>query len=883
MQNKFGKKARNVFENCKKRVFKHVFVWVHENIMDKKTKRFFTRSVVSIFFLCIGVFLFLTYYMRTRTEHVIKNTTSLYMSEMSLQVQEKFTAIIHLRMEQVEAMIGLYPPETAVYGEQMCQNLVENAKIRNFSYVGLYAKNGELEDLYGSSIELVQKSGIAKTMQPGAYAVGEAKNEYGQKMLMIGMNAAYPMKNGSKSKALFVGMPMDYLRDVLFLDQNESLLYYHIIDTRGDFVIRSGDAFRESYFERMLDRFEKLNGKTPQMYVQELSDAMQRQDVYATTVSMDGQEMDMYCTPLISNSSWYLIAAMPNNILMESIRNLDSTRNLIMLTSAATILIAMGVIFILYYRLSRQQMKELVKARNEADYSNAAKSNFLSSMSHEIRTPMNAIIGMTEIAQRNIADPGRVSDCLKKVRLSSKHLLGLINDVLDMSKIESKKMTLNIAPVSLRDTMDDLVNIIQPQIKAKKQHFDIFIQNIISEGICCDDVRLNQALINILSNAVKYTPEGGRIYIYLNQEPSQLGDAYVRTHFSIVDTGMGMSPEFLEKIWDTFAREETDQVRHIVGTGLGMSITKSLVDLMGGTIDVESELEKGSSFHITLDVEKAESTDLSLMKLPEWDVLVVDDDEQLCSSAVSNLELLGVHCESTQSGVQAVSMVKERREQGRDYDFLLIDWKMPGQDGIETIRMIREQVSKDLPIFLMSADDWSEVEDEAAQTGIEGFISKPLFASRLYERLRKYMEGYEEQTVSAEELKEEFSFENKRVLLAEDMEINWEIANEILSSTGMQLEHAQEGRECVEMFQKSEIGYYDAILMDIRMPHMDGYEATKAIRALGRADDSLPIIAMTADAFEGDVQKCLDAGMNDHLAKPLDIGECMRVLQHHLG
>ncbi len=427
------------------------------------------------------------------------------------------------------------------------------------------------------------------------------------------------------------------------------------------------------------------------------------------------------------------------------------------------------------------------------------------------------------------------------------------------------------------------MNIIQPQIKAKKQHFDIFIQNIISEGICCDDVRLNQALINILSNAVKYTPEGGRIYIYLNQEPSQLGDAYVRTHFSIVDTGMGMSPEFLEKIWDTFAREETDQVRHIVGTGLGMSITKSLVDLMGGTIDVESELEKGSSFHIMLDVEKAESTDLSLMKLPEWDVLVVDDDEQLCSSAVSNLELLGVHCESTQSGVQAVSMVKERREQGRDYDFLLIDWKMPGQDGIETIRMIREQVSKDLPIFLMSADDWSEVEDEAAQTGIEGFISKPLFASRLYERLRKYMEGYEEQTVSAEELKEEFSFENKRVLLAEDMEINWEIANEILSSTGMQLEHAQDGRECVEMFQKSEIGYYDAILMDIRMPHMDGYEATKAIRALGRADDSLPIIAMTADAFEGDVQKCLDAGMNDHLAKPLDIGECMRVLQHHLG
>ncbi len=853
-----------------------------EKIMDKKTKRFFMRSVVSIFFLCIGVFFFLTRYMGAKTERVIRNTTSIYMSEMSLQVQEKFTAVIHLRMQQIEAMIQLYPPQNAVYGEEMCKNLVDNAKIRNFAYVGLYEKNGALEDLYGSSIELVQKSGIAKEIQPGAFAVGEAINECGQKMLMIGMNAAYPMKNGGKSKALFVGLPMDYLRDILFLDRNDSLLYYHIIDTEGDFVIRSGDAYRESYFERIRERFDTFNGKTPEMYVQELSEAMQAQAVYAVPISMDGEEKYMYCSPLISNSSWYLIAAMPDNMLIESIKNLDSTRGFIMITSATTILVAMGIIFILYYRLSRQQMRELVQARNEADYSNAAKSNFLSSMSHEIRTPMNAIIGMTEIAQRNIQDPARVSDCLKKVRLSSKHLLGLINDVLDMSKIESKKMTLNIAPVSLKDTMDDLVNIIQPQIKAKKQHFDIFIQNIISEGICCDDVRLNQALINILSNAVKYTPEEGNIYIYLNQETSALGEGYVRTHFTIADTGMGMSPEFLEKIWDTFSREETDQVRHIVGTGLGMSITKSLVDLMGGTIDVESELEKGSSFHITLDVEKAGSADVEQMILPEWNILVVDDDEQLCTSAESNLGLLGVRCEWTKSGIHAVSMVKERHAQGRDYDFLLVDWKMPGQDGIQTIRMIREQVSKELPIFLMSADDWNEVEDEAAQIGIAGFIAKPLFASRLYECLRKYTEGYEENPACVEEKKEDYSFDGKRVLLAEDMEINWEIANEILSSTGMQLEHAEDGKECLEMFQKAEIGYYDAVLMDIRMPGMDGYETTKAIRALERTDNQLPIIAMTADAFEGDVQKCLDAGMDDHLAKPLDIGECMRVLDHYL-
>lgn len=841
------------------------------------------RSIVSIFFLCIGVFIFLTSYMRIKTERAIKNTTSIYMSEMSLQVQEKFQAVVHLRMQQVEAMIRLCPPQTAVYGEEMCQNLVRNAKVRNFTYIGLYAQDGKLENLYGSRIELVQKSGIAKMMQPGAYAVGEAKNEQGQKLFMIGMNAAYPMKDRGKSRALFVGLPMEELRDILFLDQNESLLYYHIIDTDGDFVVRSGDAYRENYFERMEERFRFFDGKTPQTYREELSDAMQKQEVYAATVSMDGQEVYMYCSPLMSNSSWYLIAAMPNNVLTESIRNLDSTRNFVMIASAGMILLGMGVIFVLYYRLSRQQMRELVRARNEADNSNAAKSNFLSSMSHEIRTPMNAIIGMTEIAQRNIGDPVRVDDCLKKVRLSSKHLLGLINDVLDMSKIESKKMTLNVAPVSLRDTMDDLVNIIQPQIRAKKQHFDIFIQNIISEGICCDDVRLNQALINILSNAVKYTPEDGKIHIDLKQEPSPLGDSYVRTHFTIADTGMGMSPEFLEKIWDTFSREENDQVRHIVGTGLGMSITKSLVDLMGGTIDVDSELDRGSTFHIALDLMKAESADPAKMKLPEWNVLVVDDDEQLCASAVSNLEQLGVRGEWASGGAQAVSMAKKRQEEGRDYDFLLVDWKMPGTDGIATIRMLREQVSKELPVFLMSADDWSEVEEEAAKVHIEGFIAKPLFASRLYEYLHKYAGGGDDPAEDMENRQEEISFEGKRVLLAEDMEINWEVASEILSCTGMQLEHALDGRECLEMFCKSETGYYDAILMDIRMPVMDGYEATKAIRALERADSGLPVIAMTADAFEGDVQKCLDVGMNDHIAKPLDIAECMRVLQIYLG
>ncbi len=853
-------------------------------IMDKKTKRFFMRSVISIFLLCIAVFIWLTIYMGRKTEHAIRNTTSIYMSEMSQQIQEKFTAVIDLRLQQVEEMIQFNPPQSAVYGEKMRNTLAENARMRNFTYAGLYAPDGEMEDLYGSNVDLLNRSGTAQMMQPDVFAIAEGQDKFGNKLLLLGKNAAYPMADGRRSEALFVGMPMEYLSEALFLDDNPALLYYHLINADGNFVVRSGDAYRENYFERIRERFDKYNNKSPDTYANELAAAMEEQEVYSATISMDGQEMYLLCKPLMENSNWYLVAGMPNNMLMESIEKLDHTRNLVMVASAGTILLAMSVIFVLYYRLSQQQMKELVKARNEADHSNAAKSNFLSSMSHEIRTPMNAIIGMTEIAQRNLNDPQRVDNCLNKVRLSSKHLLGLINDVLDMSKIESRKMSLNMAPISLRDTMDDIVNIIQPQVKAKKRHFDIFIQNITSEGVYCDDVRLNQALLNILSNAVKYTPEDGNVYIRLNQEPSPMGESYVRTHFYVSDTGMGMSSKFLERIWDTFAREEPDQVRHILGTGLGMSITKSLVDLMGGQIDVQSEIGKGSTFHIILDLMVAESVDEAHMKIPKWQILVVDDDEQLCSSTVSNLKLLGAECEWALDGRRALAMVKERHDQGKDYDFILMDWQMRELDGIETIRMIQDEVSRELKIFLISADDWSEVEDEAkkAQVQIEGFITKPLFASRLYERLRKYADGDSAKEPELHQGNEETTFDSKRVLLAEDMEINWEVANEILSSMGLTLEHAVDGRECLEMFDKSEIGYYDAVLMDIRMPGMDGYEATRAIRALQRADKDLPIIAMTADAFEGDVQKCLDSGMNDHIAKPLDIGQCLHILHQYL-
>ena len=565
--------------------------------MDKKVIRFFRRSIISVILICIAVFFSLTVFMAHKTEQSIEEISNIYMSEMNQQIQQKFRSIIRLRLDQVEGIIKRTPLDTVRTNQELLQELQVSGEIRNFTFLGLYGETGNLEVIYGDSVEIFDtKEDILRTLKANGDLVTYGQKDNGEKVLLLGKQTSYKMEQGMKSTAIIAGISMEYLNKELFLEENDAVAYSHIIDKNGNFVVRNSDAFRESYFERIREVYEELDGKQPEDYVEELADAMESEKVYSTLISIDGQQRRIYCSPLSVSSAWYLITAMPSQMLGESITSLDTMRTIVMIGSGAVILLTMSVIFFLYYRLSQKQLFELAKAKEDADRANIAKSEFLSSMSHDIRTPMNAIIGMTEIAQRNLEEPMRVEECLRKVRLSSKQLLGLINDVLDMSKIESGKMPLNIAPMSLRDAMDDIVNIMQPQVKAKKQYFDIFIKEIITEEVCFDDLRLNQVLLNLLSNAVKYTPEEGRIDVRVYQEASPKGEDYVRTHFCVTDTGIGMSPEFQKKIWDNFSREENDEVRHIIGTGLGMAITKSIVDLMGGTITLESELGKGSSF-----------------------------------------------------------------------------------------------------------------------------------------------------------------------------------------------------------------------------------------------------------------------------------------------
>ncbi len=847
--------------------------------MDSKKKSFFWKSFFGAVFVCVFAFSLLTVFIANKTQVTLEEVNENYMAEMNAQIQQKFSSIVDLRLRTLDGIISRVPGSEENSEQETLKELQDEAEVRGFPSMGLMSPEGNIEVFSGPGLYAVNFAEPVSSLETDGQIVVQGTNASGEKVLILGRAAAYPMRNGKESAALVASVSTEYLNDTLYVYEESTAVYSHIIDRNGNFTIRSGEEYDGTYFDRMLKNYDRFGGKQPEDYVEGLKSAMEAGENYYAEAQVRGERRYIYASPLVENSAWYLISVMPGGPLDTSIRHLDDMRTFMILGCALIVLLTMFVIFRFYYRITQQQMEALQKAKKEAERANQAKSEFLSSMSHDIRTPMNGIIGMTDIAIRNIEDPERLQDCLGKIRLSSKHLLGLINDVLDMSKIESGKMTLNVVLVSLRSTMDDIVNIMQPQVKAKAQSFDIFVRDILSENVQCDSVRLNQVLINLVSNAMKFTPEGGRIEMHLYQEPSPEGDAFVRTHFIVQDTGIGMSEEFQEKIFENFAREDREEVAHTSGTGLGMPITKSIVDLMGGTIRLKSEKGKGTRFHITLDLKRAAEED-RIMQLPPWKALVVDDNELLCTSAASNLKEIGLDAEWTMSGRSAVDMVEKRHKDSEDYQFVLVDWKMPDMDGVETIREIRKRIDTDLPVFLISAYDWSDIEEEAGALNVAGFISKPLFKSTLYECLKKYAKDGEAKDSARKE--EAVDFAGKRVLLAEDIDLNWEVAYEILSVFNLNLERAENGKECLEMFQASEPGYYDAILMDLRMPVMNGYDASVAIRALERPDNDIPIIAMTADAFSNDAQRCLEYGMNAHIAKPIDVKNCLLVLKEYL-
>ncbi len=855
--------------------------------MKNKTTRFLATSLIGVALLCVCVFSFLALHMGARSSRTINEVGSLYMSSMSQQISTHFESIIDIQMNQLEALAGTITSDAVHRDEALQQELIDQAKARDFTYLGFCGQDGSVEMLYGSQLTVIDVEPFLSSLTAGDKKVAIGTNESGEKVVLLGMPSPHEPTTDHTCAALVAGLPITYISDHLPLEENNERAYSFIIRRDGSFVIRSSTAYRNNYFERVRAIYEDVNGMTPDRYLEELGAAMEEGRDYSNEFTMKGERFRLYCTRLPS-SEWYLITFMPYGAMDVIVIGFSREWASLTVFSGVLILTALLLVFYKYFGLTRQQLRDVEsaraaaeEARRDAEHANQAKSEFLSNMSHDIRTPMNAIVGMTAIATANIDNQQQVKNCLKKITLSSKHLLGLINDVLDMSKIESGKMTLNLDQVSLREVVDGIVSICQPQVKAKRQQFDVFIHDISTENVLCDSVRLNQVLLNLLSNAIKFTPEGGEIHMALYEEDSPKGDEFVRTHIQVKDNGIGMSEEFQRHIFDSFAREDSMRVHRTEGTGLGMAITKYIVvDAMGGAITMDSKQGGGTCFNVTLDMEKALVMEEDMI-LPNWNMLVVDDDQQLCESTAASLNSIGVNAEWSLDGETAVDMVVKRHNRGDDYQIILLDWKLPGMDGIATARRMRQELGKNVPILLISAYDWGEIEHDAREAGITGFIAKPLFKSTLFNSLRQFADLPEE--TEQEKLRERGrDLTGKRILLAEDNELNWEIASELLSEEGLVLDWAENGQICVNMIEDAPVGYYDAVLMDVRMPIMGGYEATRAIRELDRADSGLPIIAMTADAFAEDVKRALDAGMNAHVAKPIDVGEVMRLLEKYI-
>lgn len=842
--------------------------------MKNKTIRLLTISLIAIAFVCVMVFTFLASFLGRKNTQMISEIGTIYMAGMNERIEMHFKSTIDTQLSQLESIVEEIPEENISDYALMEEDLKYSAEGRNFQYLALYSGDGDFEMITGEQVMLADPEPFWESMKKGDKKIAVGVDASANDIVLFGIRAELPMADGRKSIALVAGIPDEYIVRVLALEENDSLVYSHVIRRDGSFVIKSIATEKNSYFEQVRAIVDEEAGKSAETYVEELQSAMRERKRYSTVLHMEGSRSHLYCTSL-PNSEWYLVTVMPYGAMDETVSHFSAIQVTSIFIGSGIILFGLLVVFILYLNLSRRQMEELEKGREEAVHATRAKSEFLSNMSHDIRTPMNAIVGMTAIAVANIDDKKQIQNCLKKITLSSKHLLGLINDVLDMSKIESGKLTLHIEQISLREVMDSIVNIVQPQIKEKKQHFSVHIRNVEAEDVYCDSVRLNQVLLNFLSNAIKFTPEGGYIEISLYEEPSPIGDTYVRVHIKVKDNGIGMSDEFKKTIFEAFTREDSKRVQKTEGTGLGMAITKYILDAMEGTVEVNSKQGEGTEFHVILDLEKVLVQEEEMI-LPDWHMLVVDDDEQLCESVIHALKDIGINAEWTLDGEAAVELVKERHKQQNDFQIILLDWKLPGMDGIETARSIRTQMGGDIPILLISAYDWNEIEHEAREAGITGFISKPLFKSTLFYGLRQFAETDNE--IETQLSEKEIDLTGRKILLAEDNDLNWEIAEALLTERGLELEWAENGQICVDKFKRSPVGFYDAVLMDIRMPVMTGHEAAREIRALDREDADIPIIAMTADAFEEDIKRCMESGMNAHVAKPIDIREVERQL-----
>jgi len=838
----------------------------------KQNNAYMTLLVGITLVVFIACFLWLIQTASGETQKTTLQISELYLRELSEQTAGHFQTSITSYFAQMYTIADAFTKKDEKNQDILVSFLKNAQEINQFAFLAFIDAKGFYHSVDGVFPSASKISFLGELLQGKTELISYDETILGSNMLMLGITFDPISYKDTELIGMFAGMDSSALNIQLSLKKNNSQTYSSIVTKEGGFIINNPHDITlprgTNVFTKMSSYVEFDNGYSLESIKNDF--ANNRSGLTKFTLN----KIEYYCYyALLPEADWYMMTIIPCALVDASVDTLNSNLTYRALVVLSIVSLTLTMVFIYHGRNMQYKEKELLmankkaeEARERAEAANLAKSNFLSRMSHEIRTPMNGIMGMTEIARRNLHDPEKVGDCLQKVSMSSQHLLSLINDILDMSKIESGKVKLQSEKFDFGSFLESFSNLYYCQARIKSIRYETILEGDVDEEVVGDSLRLNQILSNLLSNALKFTPEGGSIVLRVSQ--TYKSNDQLCLHFEVADTGCGIAEENYEKIFQVFEQETIQVAGKFGGTGLGLSIVRSFAHMMDGEVTVKSKVGEGSVFSVDVTLGRVEQQkDFAFQE--GMRVLVVSEDQGNCAYISNLFHKLKANVITAYSIDLAEKYIQESNMAKEEIDFCLSDQKLPDGSGMEMVSRIRKLIDKEVPVFLM-AYDISEGAQEAKAGGVRDILQKPLFLSsidKIYQKLKIISSSEVLSTYTTE-----FDFHGKRILLAEDNELNQEIATELLEDTGALVDTADDGVFAVEIFRKSAINYYDLILMDVQMPRKNGYEAAEMIRAMSRPDaKTIPIFAVTANAFLEDEIKSRKAGMNAHVSKPLDI------------